>query len=72
VSSDLITAAVVGRSALEAEHLTALDRNCRFMELARAEGVELELSPTRCGELRIWRVPAHWVERVGYMAALVR
>lgn len=56
----------------KADHEAAIDRNCQLMELARAEGEEIKISPTRCGEFRIWHVPASWVARVGYQAALVR
>jgi hypothetical protein len=57
---------------IESQPLAAIERNCQLMELAKRDGEELETWPTRCGEFRIWIVPADWIARVGYRAALVR
>lgn len=50
----------------------AVDRNCRLMELARHNGLEISTQPMRDGEHRIWMVPAEFVSIVGYQAAVVR
>lgn len=54
------------------EHEAAIDRNCRILKLAEHNGFEIEISPTRCGEYRIWHVPSGFLEIAGAMALLVR